>query len=220
MAGVLHCIRNPPAIDLDTGAAKWPTVKKDFLCGSLRDADNGKDGVWPLYDPKVHTDQIGKYCKITLTQGQFTKVDPEDFLWLSQDKWRCQTRPHSCYAIRNGRTGKKRKHIWMHREIMKTPKHLVCDHINRDGLDNRKKNLRNCTAMENLLNRGPYKNSLSKYKGVSWKNKKKKWEVAITKADCCKYLGSFESEIEAAKAHDAAAKILHGEFAYLNFPEK
>ncbi len=220
ITGVLHCIKDSPTRDLDTGAAKWPTVEHNDKCGSLREVNDLRGKGKPGCDPKIFNDRFGEYCKIHLTRGQFTKVDPEDFLWLSQDKWHCQVKPNSCYAKRSGRIGAKHKNIWMHREIMKTPKHLVCDHINRNGIDNRKRNLRNCTTRENLLNRGPKRGSVSKYKGVYWRKQRKKWSADIQRAGNYKHLGYFESEIAAAKAYDATAKRLDGEFAFLNLPDQ
>jgi hypothetical protein len=102
---------------------------------------------------------------------------------------------------------------------MDTPGHLVCDHINRHGLDNRKKNLRNCTKGENNLNQGGERNSASKYKGVYWKKDTKKWAACIKKGGKRKHLGYFDDEAEAAKAYDDAARRLHGQFAGLNFPQ-
>ena len=220
IAGVPHCIKDPPSLNSNTGEAIWPTVKQQDLCGCFCDIYDDVCRGKPLRDPRIYNDQLGNYCKIPLTQGRFAKVDPEEYLRLSQYNWFCLVRRHTCYAWRHSKVPEKRMALFMSREIMKTPKHLVCDHINRNGLDNRKKNLRNCTMQENLLNSAPKRNARSKYKGLSWKKKTKKWSACIKRAGIYKHLGYFESEIEAAKAYDAAAKILHGEFAYLNFPEQ
>ncbi len=107
----------------------------------------------------------------------------------------------------------------MHRLIMNTPPDLVCDHINHNGLDNRKANLRNCTIKQNNANARPAKWTSSKYKGVSYIKRKKKWAVYIKKDGRQFNLGCFADEAEAAKAYDASAKKLHGEFAHLNFPD-
>jgi len=110
----------------------------------------------------------------------------------------------------------------MHRQIINPPKHLVVDHINHHGFDNRKANLRPATRAQNSLNR-PYifkrKDSPSKYKGVTWHKHKKKWQVQICFGGKHKTVGYFDDEIEAAKAYDEAAKYYHKEFAVLNFNE-
>lgn len=89
---------------------------------------------------------------IKLTKGYETIVDDEDYEELSKHKWYANvggTAPHLVYA-RGTINGKK---VRMHRVIMKTTENLVVDHKNHDTLDNRKKNLRNCTQKENQENR-------------------------------------------------------------------
>jgi len=107
----------------------------------------------------------------------------------------------------------------MHRQIARTPDHLVCDHVNHDGLNNRKKNLRNCTLTQNNANSRPSKNSSSKYKGVSWNKSRRKWAAFIKKNGAQLHLGYFYDETSAAHAYDRAARKYHAEFANLNFPE-
>jgi len=214
-------VKNPPAVDLTTGEARWPAVKEDDICGQFRFADENPidQDHWPKNDLPIYKDRFGDYCKIPLTRGQFAKVDPEDYIWLSQFRWYCNKRPHTSYAIRNAGEGKERRKVSMHREIMDTPGDLVCDHINRNGLDNRKKNLRNCTKGENNLNQGGERNSVSRFKGVYWKKDIQKWAACIKRGGKRKHLGYFHREIHAAKAYDQTAKKLHGEYASLNFPD-
>ena len=110
----------------------------------------------------------------------------------------------------------------MHREIIPLPDHLVADHINHNGLDNRKANLRPATRAQNNYNRLAIKRkgATSKYKGVAWKKEYKKWNAQIYFKGECIFLGYFKEEKQAAKAYDKAAKEYHGEFASLNFPLK
>ena len=96
-------------------------------------------------------------------------------------------------------------------------KDLFVDHIDHNGLNNQKYNLRIATHSQNCQNRRPCKNSSSKYRGVCWHKKNKKWTAHIKIDKKTIYLGIFESEEDAAMAYDAKAKELHGEWTYLNF---
>jgi hypothetical protein len=156
------------------------------------------------------------FRRIPLTRGKFAIVDPEDYEWLSKYKWNAQKSPKNCYAKRMPHKCGKRVLCLMHREILKVPKHLVVDHINHDGLDNRKANLRPATISQNALNR-PYIKHSSKFKGVTFDKENKNWRSEITYEKQKIHLGKYDDEIEAAKAYDEAAKKYHGEFASLNF---
>jgi hypothetical protein len=111
------------------------------------------------------------------------------------------------------------KALKMHREIMHAPDHLVVDHIDHDGLHNRKRNLRLCTFAENCRNTRRTAPSTSKYKGVHWRKRTKKWAAAIRFDNKTYHLGCFDTELDAGKAYDQAAKKYHGAFASLNFPD-
>jgi hypothetical protein len=106
----------------------------------------------------------------------------------------------------------------MHRYIMKVPKGLVCDHINHNGLDNRKSNLRICTRQQNTYNQRSQKGGSSKYKGVDWNKRQKKWRARIYYKRKFYYLGYFDNEVDAAKSYDKKAKEFFKEFACPNFP--
>ena len=220
IADGLHCAKNPPAVDTNTGEARWPSVKENDICGQFRHADDNpiEQDHWPKNALPIYKDRFGDYCKIPLTQGKFAKVDPEDYLWLSQFRWHCKTNIKAIYAVRTITVAAKSKRIFMHRLIMNTPAHLVCDHVNHDGLDNRKQNLRNCTISQNNANSRSARTSSSRYKGVSWNKTRKKWAAYIKKDSKQLFLGHFSSEIEAAKAYDKKAAELFGQFAQLNFP--
>jgi hypothetical protein len=107
----------------------------------------------------------------------------------------------------------------MHRQITSAPPGLVVDHINHNGLDNRKDNLRLCTRAQNALNQRPRKGTSSRYKGVYWHERDKRFYAQISHKGRRYHLGSYKSEIQAAKAYDKKAKELFGEFAHLNFPD-
>ncbi len=153
---------------------------------------------------------------IPLTQGKFAIVDAADYDWLSQWKWYASKGHNTWYAARRfSDTGKT---TFMHRLITGAPAGLLVDHINRNGLNNTRKNIRQCTHTQNMRNKGPARNSSSKYKGVKRNKANKKFKAAITCDGKRHYLGTFKDEIEAAKAYDKKAKQLFAEFAYLNFP--
>jgi hypothetical protein len=158
-----------------------------------------------------------------LTRGKYAIVEPEDFEHLSKYKWFAQQGQRTFYAVRRiqQERGGKQKAILMHREIMKAGNEEFCDHINHNGLDNRKANLRLATRSQNAWNRRKSKvKSRSKYKGVSWYNKDERWSVRIQVNRKQKFLGIFADEVEAAKAYDRAAQKYFGEFAELNFKKK
>src|SRR5579863_1550584 len=106
----------------------------------------------------------------------------------------------------------------MHREIMKPSKDEEVDHINHDKLDNRRENLRVCTGSQNQCNRRRKLKNTSGYKGVCWYRSKNRWKAALNIKGKCVWTGLFKNKEEAAHAYDEAAKLHHGEFAYLNFP--
>jgi len=146
---------------------------------------------------------------------RYAIIDPEDYEKVAVDDWQLYENHNSkYYAVRILDS----KIVFMHRQIMGNPVGKVIDHRNREGLDNRKSNLRLATRSQNNCNRGRLKNGSSKYRGVSRSKKRRKWRAGINYNGIYKHLGFFENEEDAARAYDEAAKIYHGEFATLNFP--
>ena len=151
---------------------------------------------------------------IELTQGKVAIVDDGDYEWLSQWKWHAFT-PHKIfYAIRNKGDGGGGT-IYMHRQILNAPSGMECDHINHDGLDNRRDNIRICTRMQNAQNMITTE-GISRYKGVFWGREKQRWQGQITKAQKRFFLGRYNNEDDAALAYNIFALTLFGEYAYIN----
>lgn len=148
--------------------------------------------------------------EIILTKGFVAIVDDEDFEFLNEFKW--------TYNIGYACTHKKgqKNYIYMHRLIMNAKKGFVVDHINHNSIDNRKENLRVCTHKDNIRNSKSTKNSTSKYLGVSWANRERRWRSVITVDSKQKYLGVYKTEEAASLAYNEASIKYFGEFANLN----
>lgn len=165
--------------------------------------------------------------EIKLTKGFVTQVDDEDYEWLNQYSWYAQKKGTNWYAVRQVRTrtyyedGRERYAIVkMHRLILGlTDKSKLVDHADRNGLNNQRSNLRITDHFGNNKNAIKKVKGTSIYKGVSWSKIRQKWRVSIKSDNKCIEIGFFNNEEEAAKQYDAHAKILHKEFACLNFPE-
>lgn len=151
---------------------------------------------------------------IPLTQGKFALVDDEDFEYLTQWKW-CAVRSDTTFYAERGESG---HHIRMHADIMNNPKGMEVDHRNRNGLDNRRENLRVCTNQQNKMNRGRFSSNTSGFKGVSLTDHGT-YQARIQVNKKRINLGSFADATQAARAYDKAANQYFGEFAWLNFPD-
>ncbi len=154
---------------------------------------------------------------IKLTQGQVALVDEEDFEELSKHKWYALKRAEGKFAAARNVLGKV---VYMSRVIVSAVKGMCGDHQNHQTLDNRRANLRLATVSQNQQNRKKqFSICSSKYKGVDWHKRDKKWRARIKFNGKKMSLGHFNSETEAAITYDKKAKELFGEFACLNFPK-
>jgi len=159
--------------------------------------------------------------KINLTQGKVALVDDEDFDELNKFKWFARRDPKNdvWYAERHKTFDGEQKTIRMPHQITDF-KYRMVDHINHNGLDNRRCNLRPCNYSQNNKNHRKRKDNTSGLIGVGWNKHVKKWRARIAKDKKKIFLGYFNDKEEAGRAVDKKALELFGEFAVLNFPYK
>jgi hypothetical protein len=160
---------------------------------------------------------VVKLFKFSKTHGvKCIIVDDEDIGLLLLRNWVLRKHRHTFYAYAQKMVKGLVKQLHLHREIMgKDARHV--DHIEGNGLDNRRSKLRWATTRENTRNKRSA-GGASKYKGVCL-NDNGRWRVRARLIDGRRvYLGSYATEHEAALAYDAHVRAAHGEFAALNFP--
>jgi len=135
---------------------------------------------------------------IELTRGQVALVDDEDFEELNRYQWYAQNKGNRFYARRTTKRPNSIS-ILMHRAIMDTPERLQIDHIDGNGLNNCRSNLRITTNRQNCQNRHTAKSSI--YPGIYWHKGAGKWQSMIGIKGKRKYLGLFDVEADAYAAY-------------------
>ena len=204
--GVVVCFQ------FDKAAGSLSVVAGEWKCGNFK----AKPEPTVYGVPPEPSEPGVRYIK--LTKGKYATVDAADYEWLAKYKWYASGERGSnrFYAYRSDHG----KAITMHREIMKPPPGKVVDHINGDGIYNRRCNMRNCKQLQNSQNtrRRVKEGKKSKYRGVFPRGSK--WQAAFQYDGKSYYLGLFDSEVEAAMARDRKAIETAGEYAMLNFPRE
>jgi hypothetical protein len=155
---------------------------------------------------KIHSKKHGDFKVL---------IDDEDYDKIKDYTWRVSKDGNTFYALTHIRINGKFTSVPIHRLIMNAHKGQEVDHINNNGLDNRRSNLRICSHSQNMMNTQLNKNNKSGFKGVSIdkKNKYLSWraQISINNKKIC--LGNFVIPEEAHEAYCEASKKYHGEFA-------
>jgi hypothetical protein len=162
--------------------------------------------------------------EISITGGYTAFVDDQDFHEASKHTWHIQKEKHTMYAYTNIQIpGKRRangkqafRRVSLHRLLVGANRGEIWDHRNRNGLDCQRSNLRKCTQSENNANKITW--GVSRFKGVyPSRSRYRKWLAHVQYKGKRYRIGSFFTEEEAARAYDAKAREVFGEFARLNF---
>ena len=147
--------------------------------------------------------------------GRNIEIDEADFPLVSAHKWTVYRYGRGVeYAV----YWDGKRNVYLHRFLLGSPAGMIIDHINGDGLDNRRANLRICSNLENRRNQKLRVDSASGYKGVC--RNSGKWQAKIRIEGKWHSLGLFVDKEDAARAYDAAAIRTFGDFARLNFPRE
>lgn len=148
--------------------------------------------------------------QIPLTQGKFALIDDADAERASQFKWYTQRNGDHYYAF----TKPGGKPLSLHRFLMSAKPGEWIDHINNNGLDCQRSNMRLCTHAQNMRNRKIHRTNRSGYKGVDWHNSM--WRAKLRVDNQNIELGYYRDVRDAARAYNRAALKYHAEFARLN----
>jgi hypothetical protein len=155
--------------------------------------------------------------EVSLTRGMVALIDDADAELVEAFNWRAEKGTATFYARKTG-PRPERIQTSMHRLILGLERgdRLCCDHIDGNGLNNQRHNLRVATYKQNAANRTASRNALSHYNGVTLDKRVGKWRAQIQSGGKSIWLGQFATELQAAEAYDLAAVKVHGEYAKLN----
>jgi hypothetical protein len=157
--------------------------------------------------------------EIPLTQGKVALVNDEDYTEFGRLKWQTHRGAYTNYAgrwVRHG-PGRKREFIQLHRAIMQAPPGIDVDHIDGNGLNCQRENMRRATRQQNCINTRIRCDNTTGFRGVVLRGDKFDGHIKVGGRKL--HLGRFSTATAAALAYDRAALQYHGEYARLNFPQ-
>ena len=162
--------------------------------------------------------QCGDHAFVSLTKGYMTMVSPEDMATLGAHYWQAHVKPRTIYATRNVPRPKKTT-MRLHRQIFNAAGTVEIDHRDGNGLDNRRRNLRQASHIQNNQNRIKTSGKSSQFFGVHWVTSRKGWVASYIYNKKRILLGIFDDEVAAARARDTAIlNANRADFFRLNFP--
>jgi len=157
----------------------------------------------------------GDVAYVTLTRGYDAIIDAADVPLVEGFNWSAliSNKRKAVYAVRVEAAGGHQKMILMHRLVSCALDGMICDHIDGNGLNNRRSNVRHCTRAHNNLNTSVRRDNAVGLKGVCLDKRVDKWKAEIRRDGVSKFLGYFETAELAHAAYMAAAMRIHGEYA-------
>lgn len=171
-----------------------------------------------MQDQSTNSVRIPLFARDNRTVRGWTIIDAEDYPRVARHLWRYNPKPQSAtgHAERRYMAHGRLQIVALHRFLLDAPDDQEVDHINGDGLDNRKQNLRLVSHARNMMNRRLPKNNKSGYKGVRWCPGKKKWRAEISYGGKQYHLGYFCDPLDAATVYNEASLRFHGEYGRPN----
>jgi len=154
--------------------------------------------------------------EIPLISGGVAIIDDGDAEIVAPFRW---TQAKSRRGLTYARSTCHRNGVRMHRLILGAKLDEQVDHDNGNGLDNRRENIRIATPSKQAMNRRRKENAAGPYKGVT-QHVGGKWQAHIQKDGRLARIGLFSTAEEAARAYDRMARLVHGEYARINFPRQ
>jgi hypothetical protein len=156
----------------------------------------------------------GAIAYIALPCGDWAIIDVDDLGQIANYNWHAVDMGHTKYVRRNRTKNDPPRplSIRLHRQLMSAPNGMDVDHVNMNGLDNRKSNLRVCTRSQNLCNRKVQARTKSKLKGVVWHKRAQKWMASLKYEGKHYYLGLFRLKEDAHLAYLQKSKEIHKDF--------
>lgn len=154
--------------------------------------------------------------------GLVALVDDADYKLVAEHRWGLRRHRKTAYAEEARSCCSRTSAVQMHRLVLNAAPDQQVDHVDGNGLNNTRANLRLATNSNNAANRRKQASS-SQFKGVWFRRSRSTgpgtWAACVKQDGVRKYLGSFSSEEAAARAYDDGARRAFGAFAAVNFPE-